>query len=152
MGLVFRPNHRDYWHKKTGITSTPGSVQYMSWKRFRQLRSYACFNNNANRQPRGHPDYDSLFKLKPLLDSVMDTYLNNYEPNRQISVDECMRRFRGRVHFCMYIPSKPTKWGIKVWSINVWCLRDSVTGFCINWKVYTGAKAKDAATGLGQES
>ena len=33
------------------------------------------------------------------------------------------------------MPKKPVKWGIKLW-----CLCDSVTGYCLAFKVYTGSE------------
>ena len=32
-----------------------------------------------------------------------------------------------------YIPKKPVRWGIRIW-----CLCDSLTGYCLAFNVYTG--------------
>ena len=50
-----------------------------------------------------------------------------------ISVDEAMIRFDGRLSCKQYMPKKPVKWGIKMW-----CLCDANTGYCIAFNVYTG--------------
>ena len=41
--------------------------------------------------------------------------------------------FKGRLGFVQYMPKKPTKWGLKAF-----VLADGVTGYALNWKLYTG--------------
>jgi hypothetical protein len=43
------------------------------------------------------------------------TCLDNYNPNKEQSIDEGMIAFKGRLSFKQYLPAKPTKFGIKVW-------------------------------------
>ena len=38
-----------------------------------------------------------------------------YHPRKNISVDEGMIAFKGRLAFGQYMPAKPVKYGIKVW-------------------------------------
>nr|KAG5704860.1 hypothetical protein BaRGS_001331 [Batillaria attramentaria] len=146
MGLCHKNNLKDYWAETSSLTSTPEFGTYMSRNRFSQLRSNLHFNNNELRRKRGHPDYDPLYKVRPIIDAVMPTYLENYVPNREVSVDECMGKFRGRVFFRQYIPRKSCTYGMKVW-----CLNDAVTSMCLNWRVYIGEKAKDHTLGLSAE-
>ena len=47
-----------------------------------------------------------------------------YSPHREVTVDEAMIAFRGRLSFRQYLPAKPTKYGIKVW-----VREDSTNGF-----------------------
>ena len=44
-----------------------------------------------------------------------------------------MIKFKGRLGFRQYLPSKPTKWGIKLWA-----LCEAITGYLSRFKVYTG--------------
>lgn len=65
---------------------------------------------------KGSPGYDPLYKIRPLIDLVAKTYLEHYEPDEALSIDESMIKFKGRLSFQQYLPSKPSsKWGIKVW-------------------------------------
>jgi hypothetical protein len=41
--------------------------------------------------------------------------MNEYNPHREVSIDEAMIGFSGRLGFKQYVPLKPTKRGIKVW-------------------------------------
>ncbi|KAI0222658.1 PiggyBac transposable element-derived protein 4, partial [Lamellibrachia satsuma] len=50
-----------------------------------------------------------------------------------VTIDESMVKFKGRLAFRQYLPSKRTKWGVKVWS-----LCESSTGYTWNFQVYTG--------------
>ena len=63
-----------------------------------------------------------------------------YTPCREVSVDECLVPFKGRSKHLQYIPSKPHKWGIKVW-----CLSESGTGYVANWSMYTGKLKPDGS-------
>lgn len=52
---------------------------------------------------------------------------------REISVDESMISYRGRLSFLQYMPKKPHKWGIKVW-----VLAELETGYTWNFNVQCG--------------
>ncbi|KAM3924560.1 piggyBac transposable element-derived protein 4-like [Leptodactylus fuscus] len=54
-----------------------------------------------------------------------------------VTVDKQLVAFRGRCPFRQYIPSKPAKYGIKIWT-----LCDSKSSYALNVQVYTG-KAPD---------
>ncbi len=43
-----------------------------------------------------------------------------------------------------YMPNKPHKWGIKVWT-----LADAKTGYIWNWNLYTGKAVDDQQHGKG---
>ena len=56
-----------------------------------------------------------------------------HKPGRDISIDEGMIQFNGRLFFKQYMKSKPTPWGIKVW-----CGADPTSGHLLDFNVYTG--------------
>lgn len=82
---------------------------------------------------RGSPDFDKLFKIRPLLDSLVHSFKTHYTPTKWLSIDESIIGFKGRVSWIQYMPMKPTKWGIKAWT-----LADSSNGYIWNLRVYTG--------------
>lgn len=61
-----------------------------------------------------------------------------YKPYECITVDKQLFPFRGHTKFTQYIPSKPAKYGIKVFWV---C--DSVNGYPLQGQLYTG-KPTDA--------
>lgn len=56
-----------------------------------------------------------------------------YVPGAQITVDEQLFPYRGRTKFTQFIPSKPAKYGIKIWWV---C--DSSSNYPLKGIIYTG--------------
>ena len=123
-----------------------GINKVMSRWRFEALCRYMHVNNNDMDIPRGEMGHDPLFKIRPLLTSVKETFKGEYRPERDISIDEAMVGYKGRSHIKQYIPSKPTKWGFKVW-----CLAMSSNGYVLDISVYTGKRNKPSNNGLGYD-
>ena len=57
---------------------------------------------------------DHLYKIRTILDIVVNKFRTNYIPNREISLDEDILVWRGCLRFHVYNPSKITKYGILV--------------------------------------
>ena len=65
----------------------------------------------------------------------------------EITVDEAMIAFRGRLSFGQYLPAKPTKYGIKVW-----VRADSTNGFANEFQIYVHKSAgTQCEVGLGKK-
>lgn len=76
---------------------------------------------------------------------MKDTYISSYNSNKKLCVDESMLKFKGCLFFKQYLPSKPsTKWSIKIWS-----LCDSRTGFLLWFDVYTDKDSSQDRAGMG---
>ncbi|KAJ8416746.1 hypothetical protein AAFF_G00326240 [Aldrovandia affinis] len=56
-----------------------------------------------------------------------------YNPGPEVTADEYPVPFRGRCPFQQYIPSKPGKYGIKIWAA---C--DTRSSYAWNMQIYTG--------------
>ena len=89
MGLCIKPEMRQHWDT-WWLTQTPNFTNVLRRNRFEVLRSFFHINDNTKRIQHGQPGYDILFKVRPLMDMVQPTYLQLYQPGRQISVDESM--------------------------------------------------------------
>ena len=63
---------------------------------------------------RDNPAYDKLFKVRPLLDRLANTFREEYRPSKFVSIDEGMVKYKGRLGFKQYMPVRPVKRGIKV--------------------------------------
>ena len=135
MSLCAKPSIEDYWRKRCRVTATSGFSDIMSRNRFGLLCSFLHFSDNSKAKARGEHGYDPLQKIRPLLDITMPCLSLYYTPLKELSVDESMRKFEGRIYFRQYIPNKPTRWGIKIWT-----LCESKTGFLLNYDIYTGKK------------
>ena len=76
------------------------------------------FVHLANNQAEDKFPPDKLFKVRPLLDIVLPSFLRIYKPGRNLSPDETMVKFNGRIGFKQYMPRKAAKWGLKYFSLN----------------------------------
>ena len=64
------------------------------------------------------------------------TFQEMYSPHSEQAIDEAMVKFKGRVGFLQYMPMKPCKRGIKIWS----CC-DSTNGYLCQFEVYVGKES-----------
>ena len=70
---------------------------------------YLHFNDNNLAVPRGSPRYDKLFKIRPLIEKLLATFLAMYKPHRENSIDKAMVGFKGRSSLKQYMPKKPVR-------------------------------------------
>ena len=105
----------------------------MSGRRFELLMSYLHLNDNESQPTRGSPHYDKLYKVRPYLDALVSNFRTAYTLQQNLSIDESIFSYKGRLSWIQYMPRKPTKWGMKAW-----CLADFNNGYIWNLKVYTG--------------
>ena len=83
--------------------------------------------------PCEDPNFDKLFKIRPLLDTLSATFHEEYRLSKFVSIDEGMVKYKGRLGFKQYMPMKPVKRGIKI-------LADATNGYISAMQVYTGKK------------
>ena len=69
MGLVRLPSLKDYWSTNP-LLATPGIVKGMSRNRLRSIHSHLHINNNSQMPRPGSPNFNKLFKLRPLLNKI----------------------------------------------------------------------------------
>ncbi|UYV65720.1 hypothetical protein LAZ67_3005233 [Cordylochernes scorpioides] len=65
--------------------------------------------------------------------NLIYSFGNAYTPQQNLTIDEAMCPFRGRVGFRVYIKGKPHKYDIKIFQI---C--EAVSGYAYNLDIYTG--------------
>ncbi|CAB3248366.1 unnamed protein product [Arctia plantaginis] len=76
---------------------------------------------------------DPFIPVRKVWDLFLAQCKMNYSPGSNVTIDEQLLGFRGRCPFRMYIPNKPTKYGIKIPMMN-----DSGTNYMINAMPYIG--------------
>ena len=143
MGLVDLPALYDYWQKDEIFNYIPISRR-ISRKRFTDIHRYLHFVDNSILPLPTDPNYDKLGKIRPILNSIADMFRRIYCSHKNVSVDEAMIPFKGRSILKQYMPLKPIKRGIKVWS-----MADAENGFLCEFDVYIGKKAGNVQKGLG---
>lgn len=136
MGLVQKPEIKSYWSTNP-ILATPFFNDSMSRNRFESILMAFHLNDNSKNLPRQHPDHDKIFKIRPLFDTLQERFGQVVEPHQQLAVDESMMPWRGRVEFRMFIPSKPIRYGLKMYM----CC-ESTTSYVTKMEIYTGKKGQ----------
>jgi hypothetical protein len=145
MAIDHKPNIGAYWSDNKHL-GNPGIKACMTKNRFEKLLQYMHIADNSKQPARDSPQYDALFKVRPIMEQVKLNSRENFNPNPELSIDEMMIGFKGRLFFRQYMPAKPTKWGIKTWAIA-----DPGTGYTLDFNVYTGKgqTGTDQTHGLG---
>ncbi|KAL9978523.1 hypothetical protein ACROYT_G016049 [Oculina patagonica] len=133
MGLNILPKVADYWSSDI-FMGNEGIKRVMPKNRFEEISQYLHLNDTSREPARGEANFDRLYKCRPALTAVLRNVQRCYSPTKNISIDEGMIAFKGRLSFRQYLPAKPTKYGIKVWMAA-----DASNGFVINFSVYLGS-------------
>lgn len=133
-GIHKLPTTKLYWSVDK-VWRVPAVADVMGRTRYEKIRQYFHLSDSERIPARNSANYDPLYKVRPLLDHVRNVCQTAYKPHRQLSVDEAMVGFRGRLSFKQYLSNKPTPWGIKIW-----CCVEAKLVYILNFQVYTGKK------------
>ena len=131
-GMHVLPETSLYWFDDPAL-SVKFVKRVMARNRFDKLNQYLHLNNNENFVPRGEPNHDKRFKVRPFLDAVVKNLREEHRPKQNLSVDEAMVGFKGQLSIKQYLPTKPVKRGIKIWECA-----DSSNSYVCNFQVDTG--------------
>ncbi|XP_071390069.1 piggyBac transposable element-derived protein 4-like [Centroberyx affinis] len=103
----------------------------MSLENFHIISRIIRFDNRDDRPARRQRD--KLAAIRTVWDKWVHRLPLFYNPGPNVTIDEQLMPFRGRCPFRQYIPSKPAKYGIKIWAA---C--DATSSYAWNLEVYTG--------------
>lgn len=129
---VFRGGHRnntDFW-ASDGLGVEIFRLA-MSEKRFRFLLRSLRFDNRETRE--GRRAIDKLAAVREFFNCIIDNCQMHYYLGQNVTIDEMLPGFRGRCGFRQYIPSKPNKYGIKIF-----CLSDAKLFYTSKMEIYCG--------------
>lgn len=136
MGIVQKPSLQSYWEKDQ-VTVTPSFGNIMSSNRFMNILRFIHFVDNESEVPCNPAQHDCLFKIHSVLDELQRQFRQNYIPAREVSIDQTMVKFKGRKFFRQFLPSKPIRFGFKLFTVA-----ESHTGYICDFEVYTGRKGE----------
>lgn len=134
MGLIQLPTLESYWNS-SWIGKIPFFGRAFQRNRFEQIFWMLHVSKDDPLQPG-----KKINKIKDVLDLLINNFQQGYSPTRNLSVDETMVGFRGRFSSKQYMPTKPTKYGIKAFT-----LAESQHGYMMNILVYTGADTLESS-------
>lgn len=125
MGNVQMPSIKCYWSKQE-IYYHPLFTKTMGRNRFEMILRCMCFyNENDDLSKRMH-------KISNITEHILENIRKVYYPGRNLSIDEALLLWRGRLIFRQYIPNKAAKYGIKLYEL---CTPD---GYVLNIIIYSG--------------
>lgn len=127
-----RKNTHQIWDNSRG-SGVKACYLAMSEKRFRFLVRCIRFDDINNRNERR--EIDKLAPIREVFEHFIVNFQNNFIASKYLTVDEQLLAFRGRCPFKQYIPSKPAKYGLKVFA-----LVDVKTAYTFNLEVYVGTQ------------
>lgn len=125
---AFKAHHRplkELWNVTDGV---PLFRATMSLKRFEQIKIAFRFDDPLRRDRS-----DKIAPVRQIID-VYNRIINEiYTPNANLTIDEMLIEFHGRISFKQYIPTKPGKFGIKAF----W-MTESETAIPLRCLLYCG--------------
>lgn len=84
-------------------------------------------------------------KIKHTIEFLVKKWKTLYKPAQNLTVDESMIAYRGKTKYMQYEPLKPTKFGLKAWT-----LAESYSGYMLDFILYEG-KSNKKKSKLGEE-
>ena len=100
MAIINKPNYKMFW-TKDNILSTPSFTRLMCRNRFEQIRMIVHFTDITEEDLD-----DNLCKISSLLDELLKNFQRVCTTDQNLAVDEYLSLWKGRLKFCVYIPSK----------------------------------------------
>jgi len=132
MGVVRKPKIASYW--STDFTmNTPVFPGVMKRNRYQLMLRFWHLNDNDRCPPPDSPNTDRLYKIRPVVDHLFEKFQTTYAVGREVSVDESLLLWKGRLSFKQYLPLKRSRFGIKLYK-----LCESETGYVYRFFVYVG--------------
>ena len=103
----------------------------MNIKRFKTLIRCLRFDDLTTRVER--KKIDRLAPIREVFEKFVENCQKSYSVGENITIDEMLPGFRGKCPFRQYIPSKPSKYGIKCFA-----LVDAKMFYTLNMEIYAG--------------
>ena len=138
MGTAPKKVLAHYWARDL-LKQAPAFSKYMKRDRFMYILRFLHFADNA---AAAADDRES--KLRQIQAMLIARAQSVYIPDKEVSIDEELVLWRGRLVFRQYIPGKRHKYGIKLF---VLC---DPHGYAYNWQMYTGKTNAIAGFGLSE--
>ncbi|XP_077301051.1 piggyBac transposable element-derived protein 4 [Arctopsyche grandis] len=103
----------------------------MSYKRFLFITRCLRFDDKNTRVERRK--VDKLAAIRELFQAFVNNCKSSFNLSGYTTIDEMLHPFRGRCSFIQYIPSKPAKYGLKMFA-----LCDAKSFYTSNLEIYCG--------------
>jgi len=105
----------------------------MKLNRFQNILRNLRFDDKAER------GYGTLAPFEEMFELFRRNMSKGIIPSENLTIDEQLVTFFGRCSFKTFMPNKPGKYGIKIWT-----LCDVKTSYCLNQIIYLGKKTENS--------
>jgi len=105
----------------------------MSLQRFTNIMRALRFDDKSTRTERISTSGNQAAAVQDIFDLFLAKCRSSYYCGPSVTIDEQLISFHGRCRFRMYIPSKPGKYGLKLW-----IMADSDSYYCADAQLYAG--------------
>lgn len=130
-GIVQKPVEKLFWSKRPTI-STPFFREVMTENRYGLIMKFLHFESKETCDDGMNPN-NKLRKVSELHEMLVQSFKSAYIPEQEISIDESLIAYKGRLGWKQYIPTKRARFGIKLFQ-----LCESESGYIWNSFIYTG--------------
>ncbi|XP_071052962.1 piggyBac transposable element-derived protein 4-like [Onthophagus taurus] len=127
MSRVKKLEIHEYWSTNI-LIETPMFAKVMKRDRFKFIMRILHFRNNNEQSS------DRLRKISSMTTVLKEILPKNFTPYQNLCIDESLLLFKGRLLFKQYIPSKRSRFGIKMFIIS-----DCKTGYILDFIIYSGS-------------
>lgn len=121
MGIKGYPRIHSHWSNACEYKDD-FVIKVMSSSKFNTLNRAFHLTSNSTMDKS-----DPFAKISPFVNYLNERFEKFYCPEQELTIDESLIAFRGRVRFLFYIPSKPKRYGIKIHSLveskSAYCLK-----------------------------
>lgn len=128
MGIIYKPSLHMYWSTDIDY-STQVFSQIMKRDRFFLILKFLHFHDNDAFDVE---NIDRLHKVRPLINLLRERFRKVYNPGKELSVDESLVLYKGRLKFKQFIRTKRARFGIKLYEL---CPSSEIT---LDFLVYCG--------------
>ena len=134
MGLLYLPDIKEYFSKEF-THKVPFFSAVFSRQRFLQIFWMLHLESYTHADPSLQTRTQKVSNFLTYLDA---RFREHFIPGQELSIDESVVAFKGRISFLTYNPKKPTKWGLRVY-----VLADSATSYVYSFCPYYGKITTD---------
>ena len=134
-GIVVKPELQQYWSTNPLIkTEFFNNVMPRTRNHFQLILEFLYFKGNPQYNAND-PTRDRIYKVHPVIEYLVNKFKSVCTPDKEVSIDEELLLWKGRLRFKQYIPNKRSRFGIKMFFL---C---EVSGNPWNSFVYVGKDA-----------
>ena len=129
MGIIDKPSLQSYFSRHP-LLNTPIFYEIMKRDRFLLILKFLHFSDSVD-------STNKMYKIEKLLQLFKESFRKVYIPSRDISIDESLLLWKGRLSWRMYIPLKRARYGIEAF-----LMCEAKSGYVFNFIIYTGKGTK----------